>query len=320
MMGFSDRDFSQAQNVWMGRVHPDDQQSFVTFWKELESGEKRLTSDYRFFRNGRKQEVRVRDNSVSLRNSDGRIDTIISSYTDISDLTVKQEGEDTAGHLGGLIRPLLHEIQNSLHVIRMGVDFMSMDQNTPFGIESAVRGIECLNKLSEELHEYFVPIKAQVSAEQPEILLKHVVHCMEGELQRHGVSVRIAGEGPLPVVQLDRIQFRRALKHVIDFCQVLVAKGGDLEIEVRQKTIEAQAYVELTILSSSPRSLEVDENTAFQPFLRVNGIQIGLGMAIAQQILRRQQGNIVFRKKTSQQALISILLKVCSDKQGASEN
>lgn len=316
MTGFSDRDLRQSPYLWTERVHPQDQQSFLTFWKELESGEKRITCDYRFLQNGSKKTIRLRDSSVSLRNPDGRIGTIISSYTDISDLTVKQQEiqeEEKPEHVVDLIRPLLHEIRNSLHVISMGVDLMSVDQNTPFGIQGVTRGIECLNKLSQELHEFIVPTKSQLSAEQPEILLEDIVHCMERELRRHGVSVRIVGQSPLPVVQLDLAQFRRALKRVIEFCQVLLSDGGELEIEASQQTITGQAYVELKIVSSSALSLEVDEKNVFQPFLRVNGSQIGLGMAIAQQILRRQQGNIFFRKEAPQRGLITILLKVCSD-------
>lgn len=70
LTGFSERDFSNAQHLWMGRVHPDDQQFFISFWKELESGEKRLTCDYRFFRNGLNKEITIRDSSVSLKNTD----------------------------------------------------------------------------------------------------------------------------------------------------------------------------------------------------------------------------------------------------------
>jgi nitrogen-specific signal transduction histidine kinase len=59
--------------------------------------------------------------------------------------------------------------------------------------------------------------------------------------------------------------------------------------------------------------LEVDEKDVFRPFLRVNNHQIGLGMALAQQILRRNNGMISFSKENPRRAQISILLKPCAE-------
>ncbi|MBI2352210.1 MAG: hypothetical protein HYV00_12180 [Deltaproteobacteria bacterium] len=55
----------------------------------------------------------------------------------------------------------------------------------------------------------------------------------------------------------------------------------------------------------------------FRPFLRVNNHQVGLGITLAHQILRRHQGNILFQKENPQRGLFTILLKVRSDEEGA---
>jgi K+-sensing histidine kinase KdpD len=98
----------------------------------------------------------------------------------------------------------------------------------------------------------------------------------------------------------------------MEFSRALLPKGGELEIEAGLQEIGGERYVVLKVASSSATSLEVEEKDAFRPFLRVNNHQVGLGITLAHQILRRHQGNILFRKENPQRGLFTILLKVRS--------
>jgi hypothetical protein len=316
LTGYSNEEFRENRSLWINRIHPADHGLFSNAWKELQNREKRMTCDYRFFPKGQKKAIRLRDMSVSYPNLDGKIDRVISNYTNISDLELidpEIRGEREPEHIVGLASALVHEIQGSLHTIKMGIDLVCLDPNSPWGHQGVIHGIERLNKLSRELGEYFVPPRTQLTAENPDIPLGEVVQHMEEDLHRQGIRFRMVRRNRLPIVRLDLAQFRNALRRVVEFCQILLPDGGEVEIETGQKNIKGQEYVELKIASSSTSSLEVEENEAFQPFLQVKNKQIGLSMVLAQDILRRHQGKIFFRKENPQRGVVTILLKVCSD-------
>ena len=312
MTGFTERDFRENRTLWIGRVHPDDQQAFLRFWSELEKTEKTLLCDYRFLQNGRKKEIRLRDSSVSIKNSDGQIDAIISSYTDISDLKVDNPAQtkESADQQHDLIRPLLHEVQNSVHVMKMGIELMSMDKTNAFGLQGLLRGIESLDKLSKDLSEYCFPTQAQLPAEQDEMSFREVISCVQTELQHHNLSARVQDRSRLPVVQIDLLHFLRALKHLVKFCQVLLLPCAELKLEAGQNSVGGQAYLAFELDNAVDTSIDLDEKDAFHLFLRINGIHVGLGMAIARQILRRMGGDILFQKQSPQRYVLTLLLKV----------
>ena len=77
---------------------------------------------------------------------------------------------------------------------------------------------------------------------------------------------------------------------------------------------EGERYIELNIVSSSSTSLQVDERDVFRPFSNVNGYRLGLSMAVAQQILKRHYGEIVFRKEDSNRGVFSLLIRAPESK------
>jgi len=102
------------------------------------------------------------------------------------------------------------------------------------------------------------------------------------------------------------------VRQVIDFSLVLLPKGGEVLLDAGQKTINGKGFIELSVTSISESSLACEEKDVFQPFVRVSDQRVGLSMAIAQEILRRQHGKINFRKESRNRGVFTILMEVTS--------
>lgn len=316
LTGFSDRDFQLDPSLWVSRIDPRDRGVFSTALRRLQAGEKMVSCEYRFYPRGDGREIWLRDVSVLRQNPHGEIESLISNYTDISDLKAgHSNGEWTqnAGNIVAVISALVHEIQNNLQAIGMGLDLLRMEGRAKGEYRPVADSVERMNKAILELREYLLPPEARFSAENPAIILDDVVRHMEKELRHQGVRLRMVRHSPLPLVRLDLKQFRSALERVLEFSRALLPQGGELEVEAGLQEIDGQRYVELQIASSSAICLDVEEKDVFRPFLRVNNRQVGLSLTLAQQILRRHHGTIHFQKENPLRGLFTILLEVRSD-------
>ena len=213
-----------------------------------------------------------------------------------------------------LLGGLTHDIGNNLQTISGELELSRW--SGVLSVESAeamARGITQIRTLAHEIEEYLFPSKHRPRTEDPAALLTEVIQSKEKEMAAHGIRTGMTVKEALPKVPLDG-QFDRALRGVIDFSRALLPQGGELKIEAGMRRREGERYIELNIVSSSSTSLQVDEKDVFRPFSNVNGYRLGLSMAVAQQILRRHYGEIVFRKEDSNRGVFSLLIRAPESK------
>lgn len=314
LTGFSDRDFQQDDSLWLSRVHPGDQEVVSTARRELKVEKKRVACDYRFFPNGSRDKIWIRDISLPFQNLNGEIDGIISVYTDISGLMAdSKQGTQIKDDLRTVIKGLAHDVRNYVHVICGAVELLQLSRSLTFEAPRIIRAGTGINRLVGELEEYCFPPNTQFSLANPVSLLHEVIQQMQDELQGRGIHLELVHPSSLPYVRLDARQIRRAIQRILDFSVALLPKGGRLDIRVQHREIDGTRYVELQIVSNSARSLEIDEKEVFQPFLQVEKYKAGLSLALARETLFRNLGRISFRKNNSQETLFSLLLEVHSD-------
>jgi len=307
LLGFCEHDFRQDAALWLEQIHSDDRKEFLRGWRSLQAGETKVSSRYRFQAKNRTQMLWLREVSYLYAPSGAEKPNVWTVY--IEEVAPESLFQG-AGQVRNFVRGLTHEMGNNLQAIRGELDILRFSQAIPNdSAETIYRGINQVRKLVHEIEEYLFPSPVEATTEDPASVLAEVIHSREKEMAAHGIRTGMKLKESLPKVPLD-LQFGRALTNVIDFSRALLAKGGELNIEAGVCRQDGENYIELNIVSSSETSLQVEEGDVFRPFANVNGHRAGLSMAVAQQILKRHFGKIVFRKEQSNRGVFSLLIRV----------
>lgn len=309
LLGFCEHDFKQDAALWLERIYPEDRKEFLRAWKSLQAGDTRVSSRYRFQPKNRTQVLCLREVSFLYGGSGAKKPNVWTVYLEEVASESLFQG---AGQVRNFVRGLTHEMGNNLQAIRGELDILRFSQAIPNdSAETIYRGINQVRRLVHEIEEYLFPSSVEPKTEDPASVLAEVIQSREKEMAAHGIRTGMKLKQSLPKVPLD-LQFGRALTNVIDFSRALLSKGGELNIEAGVCRQDGENYIELNIVSSSETSLQVEEGDVFRPFANVNGHRAGLSMAVAQQILRRHFGKIVFRKEQSNRGVFSLLIRVPS--------
>jgi hypothetical protein len=311
LLGFSEDDFLENHSLWLERIHPEDRSAFLSAWAKVQAGEKKASCRYRFLPKGQAAPLRLREIAIFHSRRQSVAAGIWSLYTEEAPV---EEGFTGPYPLRKLLHGLTHDIGNNLQTISGEMELARW--SGVFSTESAEavsRGINRIRTLAHEIEEYLFPTTQRPRTEDPASLLTEVIQSKEKEMAAYGIRTGMVVKEALPKVPLDG-QFDRALRDVIDFSRALLPQGGELKIEAGMRRQEGERYIELNIVSSSATSLQVDEKDVFRPFSNVNGYRLGLSMAVAQQILRRHYGEIVFRKEDSNRGVFSLLIRAPESK------
>src|SRR5262249_24661253 len=224
----------------------------------------------------------------------------------------RESAPNSAATVQGIIGGLLHNLRNHLQTVRMGLDCLERLPAKPEDIQPLVTGIERVLAVLKQAGDYFFPSEEKLLMTDAGSVFEEVVRHMETALQRRNITLRVEARHDLPPVRIDLLQFRRALERVMEVACALLPKGGELSIETGMKAIDGRSFVELRIVAFSADGLTFDTKELLRPFLRVNGYEVGLNLVIADQIIRRHEGKIVFQKQDATRGAFSILLEIMS--------
>lgn len=311
-MGFSENDFLQESSLWIERIHPKDRDSFISAWRQIQSGENNSASCYyRFQPGGRSEQIRMREDLFSYPLRKNKPAAVWSLYA-------QQEDSDKEILESPSIRDFLngfnHEIGNGLQAIKGEIDLLLLAGSLPPRSARAVdRGIQRIAELTDEVNEYLSSPAAEPWRENPARTICEVIQSSSERLKDRGIRIAVEFKDPLPELPIGS-DFCNAFKRVIDFSCALLPKGGDLKIEAGVNRNGAAFDIELQVINVSPSCLDVEEKEVFRPYLKVNDYRVGLTMVLARQILRRHFGKIIFQKEQRNRGVFSISIKVPSDK------
>lgn len=311
LTGYSADELRQNSSLWLERIHSDDRPAYSEARSRLQNSQTTCSLEYRFFPKGQSKEKWISETSLALRGEHGR-DGIISVYQDISRLRELQRRANPGGPVPegpALIAGLIHELENHLQVIKGSLDLLRLNYMKATAVSLAETGVERTTKLLREVENFVAQPKRERSRSNPAAILKELCRCMERELRSHNIAVNLLCTDSLPDVWVNPEEFRSALYTVVDFSRVLLPQGGEVTIEALLHETDGERHVELVVSSCGAVFASVTEEDVFRPFLKINGNSIGLSMVLAQQILARQDGNIVFEKQAKSRGIFTIRLR-----------
>jgi len=316
LTGYSTNEFQNTPSLWISRIHPLDTAAFLTARKRLESGEDPVSCEYRFLPKGLHQERWFNETCRTIQTGDRENMGIISVYSDVSELVAlrqSKEDENRIGQVRQVIDGLTHEVTNNLQVIRGALDFLSRGGVNSTAHRVMEDHVEQANKLMKELSEYFYTPSCETIDSDPVVMLEELAQRMKNDLLKHGIRLQVVHRGPLLPTRIDPAEFRRAFDKVLEFSRALIPNGGELKIDASLRKIEGERYLELTVSSKGAACIPMEAEDVFRPFLRVGAQSVGLSMMLAQEILRRHDGKIVFETAHEKPATFRILLRTRKD-------
>ncbi len=309
LFGLEAGELQANPSLWLDCIHPEDRDLFRAAWNKLMAGEKRISCDYRFIRG--EKDLWIRDVSVCRGGeADGGITSV---YVDVSDLRRERRRERDERHfeeIGDIIDSMVHGVKNDLQIISSGFDLMCLTTGVEVSdYQSLLESIQRISRTILELREFFSPPEPTLSRASPKMILDELVRETQAKLRRQNIDLRVRCQGAMPLVRLDWNEFRKVLGQVIEFSGFLLPNGGQLELKIGVHEVNGKHQIALQISCASATSLAVKENDVFRPFLKVNGRQAGLGIALARQILERHNGDISFQKPNPRRGLFTISLQ-----------
>jgi signal transduction histidine kinase len=141
----------------------------------------------------------------------------------------------------------------------------------------------------------------------PGTLLEDALHSFDSHLKEQGFEVHVDIPAPLPSVYADRVAILQVLENVLD--NAIRYSNGTRELTLSASTTETQ--VSLKIADKGRGISQEDAPHVFEKFYRGHDVSSGgsgLGLSIAQRIIKDHHGDVRLESKPGDGTVVEIVL------------
>lgn len=225
---------------------------------------------------------RDRENALLLR---AQTETIASTRSRLA------QSEKLAA-LGQLAAAIAHEVRNPLAVIRSSAQSIGEtvrgDPEADRACSFITAEIDRLGTVIESLLGFARPPRLTVGAVPVEGLLDRALLIAGDDLAAHGLRVRRHAPPGLPPIRGDADLLCQVLLGLLINASAVVPDGGEVSVEA----YESGGEVELAVADSGPGVPPELRQHIFEPFFTTRPRGVGLGLAVARQIVGAHAGRI----------------------------
>ncbi|MGH7927165.1 MAG: hypothetical protein ACREQV_05170 [Candidatus Binatia bacterium] len=194
-----------------------------------------------------------------------------------------------------IIGNLFHDAQNSVHLVGMELELVSMGLGDSSDILKTVEIVKQLENNLRDLRGYISAIQEPAATCDPAAVLDGVLATLQLRNPNRQCKLTSVIPQSMPTVPTHAKLLSRILERVFDFCENLLPQGGEVGIVAASQHIGGQIYVDLnlTLLSTVAIPMIAEEELAGN---RSDRRRTNLGIERALEVLRRHGGQTAFRR------------------------
>ncbi|MEA3307698.1 MAG: ATP-binding protein, partial [Elusimicrobiota bacterium] len=233
------------------------------------------------------KEHRIQNLSLKLENIENEFKKLKSVQGATSDGYIKR----SSGNLEDLVAGISHQISNSISIIRSHAEFCletPEKQKIRESLEAIVRSIIGLQKKIEEISNFSRPGSMQRKTAYLEAVIKDAIVFLREREEFDNIKLTISCVKNLKPLKIDYVRLQEAIEYIL--LNAVEAMGGKGEVKIELKRVNKQQVIKISDKGCGIESRNL--LTVFQPFFTTKPGKIGLGLAIAMNILNAHDGDI----------------------------
>src|SRR5216684_2860890 len=283
-----------------GGTHLEDRPALLSLFAEIVAGRQTFASLEVRTRNKQGEWRRLRCHFSPFFDESGKIDGVIISGRDVTELKRLEEQliqAEKLAAMGQMLAGVAHELNNPLTAI-LGVtellrDSETVEENTKRQLELTHRQARRAARIVQNLLEFSRPAAPQKKRVDVNPLVERTLQLQEHSLRRNNVQVDFQPQSDLPPVIGDANQLIQVFLNLITNAEHAireVRESGRIQIRLTQNSGRIAVTIQDDGVGIRPDSLP----RIFDPFYTTKrpGGGTGLGLSICMSIVREHGGTI----------------------------
>jgi PAS domain S-box-containing protein len=283
-----------------GRTHLEDRSALLVLFAEVVGGRQTFASLEVRVRNKQGEWRRLRCHFSPLFNEAGKIEGVVISARDVTELKRLEEQliqAEKLAAMGQMLAGVAHELNNPLTAI-LGVtellrDSEGIQDNTKRQLELTHRQARRAARIVQNLLEFSRPAAPQKKALDVNTLVERTLQLQDHSLRRNNIHVDFQPQSELPTVIGDANQLIQVFLNLISNAEHAIREVRDTgRIQIRIGRIGG--HISVTIQDDGVGVAQEALPKLFDPFYTTKrpGGGTGLGLSICMSIVREHGGSI----------------------------
>ncbi|MEG6523591.1 two-component system sensor histidine kinase AtoS [Desulfotomaculum sp. 1211_IL3151] len=260
------------------------------------------------------QELQLMANTSVLYDAHHKVVGAVLSCRDVTARMRMEEQmrrQERLASLGKLVTGVAHEIKNPLTSISGYIQFWLKSKSpTVKSLNTIYREVRRLDSIVNKLLFFARPTHSLQKVLSINQLMSRVLNFFE---ETHSEKIRILfhAQDDIPNVYIDPDQVEQVLMNIIYNGVQAMPEGGEIEVHTGFSAVDKMVYVDIQD-NGCGISEELLEKV-FDPFFSTRAKGTGLGLTIADEIIRAQGGKIEIKSQVGVGTSVHILLPIESD-------
>jgi PAS domain S-box-containing protein len=304
-----------------GRTHMEDRPALLALFAEMVGGRQTFASLEVRVRNKQGEWRRLRCHFSPLFNENGKIDGVVISGRDVTELKRLEEQliqAEKLAAMGQMLAGVAHELNNPLTAI-LGVtellrDSEGVQENTKRQLELTHRQARRAARIVQNLLEFSRPAAPQKKPLDVNTIIERTLQLQDHSLRRNSVHVDFQPQSDSPAVVGDANQLIQVFLNLISNAEHAIREVRETgRIQIRVGRIGG--HISVTVQDDGVGVPQEALPKLFDPFYTTKrpGGGTGLGLSICMSIVREHGGSIDVETLPAGGSAFTVYLPVAPD-------